>query len=130
MPKDFILAIDQGTSNTKAIVIDREAKIVARASVPMEIAFPQPGWVEQDPLAIWKAVETVIEGCISQVSSDETRSDRHFESAGDDPGVGSFERATARTCSDLAMSPHGRLLPAPSRARLGAVPSRTNGPDN
>ena len=68
MPKDFILAIDQGTSNTKAIVIDREAKIVARASVPMEIAFPQPGWVEQDPLAIWKAVETVIEGCTSQIS--------------------------------------------------------------
>ncbi len=68
MPKDFILAIDQGTSNTKAIVIDREAKIVARASVPMEIAFPQPGWVEQDPLAIWKAVETVIEDCGSQIS--------------------------------------------------------------
>ncbi|MET0253929.1 MAG: glycerol kinase GlpK [Terrimicrobiaceae bacterium] len=68
MPKDFILAIDQGTSNTKAIVVDREAKIVARASVPMEIAFPQPGWVEQDPLAIWKAVETVIEGCTSQIS--------------------------------------------------------------
>ena len=34
----------------------------------MEIAFPQPGWVEQDPLAIWKAVETVIEGCASQIS--------------------------------------------------------------
>jgi glycerol kinase len=68
MPKDFILAIDQGTSNTKAIVIDREARIVARASVPMEIAFPQPGWVEQDPLAIWNAVETVIEGCLNQIS--------------------------------------------------------------
>ncbi|HET7239205.1 MAG TPA: glycerol kinase GlpK [Terrimicrobiaceae bacterium] len=68
MSKDFVLAIDQGTSNTKAIVIDREGKIVAKASVPMEIAFPQPGWVEQDPLAIWKAVETVIEGCLSQVS--------------------------------------------------------------
>ena len=69
MPKDFLLAIDQGTSNTKAIVIDREGKIVARASVPMEIAFPQPGWVEQDPLAIWKAVETVIEGCLNQISA-------------------------------------------------------------
>ena len=70
MPKDFVLAIDQGTSNTKAIVIDREGRIVARASLPMEIAFPQPGWVEQDPLAIWKAVQTVVNGCIDQVSSD------------------------------------------------------------
>ena len=68
MPRDLILSIDQGTSNTKAIVIDREARIVARASVPMEIAFPQPGWVEQDPLAIWKAVETVIDGCTTQIS--------------------------------------------------------------
>ncbi len=67
MSKDFVLAIDQGTSNTKAIVIDRGGRIVARASVPMEIAFPQPGWVEQDPLAIWKAVETVIDGCLDQV---------------------------------------------------------------
>jgi glycerol kinase len=70
MPKDFLLAIDQGTSNTKAVVIDRQARIVARASVPMEIAFPHPGWVEQDPLAIWKAVETVVGACVSQVSSD------------------------------------------------------------
>jgi len=70
MPKDLILAIDQGTSNTKAIVIDRKARIVARASVPMQIAFPQPGWVEQDPVAIWRAAETVIESCISQISSE------------------------------------------------------------
>ncbi len=70
MPKDLLLAIDQGTSNTKAIVIDREARIVARASVPMEIAFPQPGWVEQDAWAIWRAVETVIESCLVQISSD------------------------------------------------------------
>jgi glycerol kinase len=70
MPKEFILAIDQGTSNTKAIVIDRNGKIVARASVSMEIAFPKPGWVEQDPLAIWQAVQTVVDGCINQVSSD------------------------------------------------------------
>lgn len=69
MSKNLLLAIDQGTSNTKAIVIDREATIVAKASVPMEIAFPQPGWVEQDPLAIWKAVESVIEGCLDQISS-------------------------------------------------------------
>ena len=70
MPGDFLLAIDQGTSNTKAIVIDRQGKIVAKASVPMEIAFPRPGWVEQDPLAIWRAVQTVIDGCLEQVSAD------------------------------------------------------------
>jgi glycerol kinase len=71
MPKDFVLAIDQGTTNTKAIVIDGEGKILARASVPMEIAFPHPAWVEQDPIAIWRSVETVIDGCLGQISPDQ-----------------------------------------------------------
>ena len=70
MPGDLLLAIDQGTSNTKAIVIDRQGQIVAKASLPMEIAFPRPGWVEQDPLAIWKAVQVVVDGCLEQVSAD------------------------------------------------------------
>ena len=70
MPGDLLLAIDQGTSNTKAIVIDRQGQIVAKASLPMEIAFPRPGWVEQDPLAIWKAVQAVVAGCLEQVSAD------------------------------------------------------------
>jgi glycerol kinase len=68
MPRDLVLAIDQGTTNTKAIVIDREGNILARASVPMEIAFPHPGWVEQDPEKIWCSVETVIDSCISQIA--------------------------------------------------------------
>ncbi|MGA8658922.1 MAG: glycerol kinase GlpK [Chthoniobacterales bacterium] len=70
MPRDLILAIDQGTTNTKAIVIDREGNVLARASVPVEIAFPHPGWVEQDPDKIWRGVETVIDSCISQISPD------------------------------------------------------------
>ncbi len=118
--KDFLLAIDQGTSNTKAIVIDREGKIVAKASVPMEIAFPQPGWVEQDPLAIWKAVQTVIDGCLNK-SPQGRRGHRNFESARDDSGVGSFDWAAAGARGDLAMPPHGGFLPTSSRARLGAL---------
>ena len=68
MARELILAIDQGTTNTKAIVIDREGNILARASVPGETAFPHPGWVEQDPEKIWSGVETVIDSCISQIA--------------------------------------------------------------
>jgi glycerol kinase len=68
MARDLILAIDQGTTNTKAILIDREGHILARASVTGEIAFPHPGWVEQDPEKIWSDVKTVIDKCISQVA--------------------------------------------------------------
>ena len=70
MPRDLILAIDQGTTNTKAIVIDRAGSVQARASVRMAIAFQRPGWVEQDPLAIWNSVESVIDSCISQIAPD------------------------------------------------------------
>ena len=68
MPQDLILAIDQGTTNTKAIVIDGDGEILARASVPMEIAFPHPAWVEQDPLAIWLGVQKVIDSCVGQIA--------------------------------------------------------------
>ena len=45
-----ILAIDQGTTNTKALVIDPAGRILARGSQPTAISYPQPGWVEQDAL--------------------------------------------------------------------------------
>jgi glycerol kinase len=67
---DLILAIDQGTTNTKAIVVDRGSRILARASVPVEIAFPKPAWVEQNPVAIWEGVESVIDSCLKQIAPD------------------------------------------------------------
>ncbi len=67
---DLILAIDQGTTNTKAIVVDRDSRILARASVPVEITFPKPAWVEQNPVAIWAGVESVIDSCLRQIAPD------------------------------------------------------------
>jgi glycerol kinase len=43
-----ILAIDQGTTNTKAILVDDEGRIVAHAARPLAIEYPRPGWVQQD----------------------------------------------------------------------------------
>ncbi len=64
MSGEWILAIDQGTTNTKALLVDREGRIVYRASVPLEILQPQPGFVEQDPLALWQSVVQVIAACV------------------------------------------------------------------
>lgn len=52
----LILAIDQGTTNTKVLLLDRTAAIRASASRPIAIAFPEPGWVEQDARALWASV--------------------------------------------------------------------------
>lgn len=61
----FVLAIDQGTTNTKALVLDPDGRIVARHSVPTPIAYPRPGWVEQSGDEIWRATTAAIDGCLS-----------------------------------------------------------------
>jgi glycerol kinase len=47
MPRS-VLAIDQGTTNTKAVLVSENGELLASASRPVPIRYPQPGWVEQD----------------------------------------------------------------------------------
>ncbi len=70
MTGEWILAIDQGTTNTKAVLVDREGRIACRASTPMEILQPQPGFVEQDPLALWESVVRGIQACVRHAESE------------------------------------------------------------
>ena len=49
----FVLALDQGTTSSRAIVFDRDGAIRAVAQQEFEQIFPQPGWVEHDPKEIW-----------------------------------------------------------------------------
>ena len=65
----LILAIDQGTTNTKALLLDHSGAVRARASRPLAIAFPEPGWVEQDALELWRSVVEVIEDCLAQAGA-------------------------------------------------------------
>jgi len=59
----FILAIDQGTTNTKALLVDRNAQAVHSCSAPLRVLHPQADFVEQDPLAILNSVDQVIADC-------------------------------------------------------------------
>jgi glycerol kinase len=61
----FVLAIDQGTTNTKALALDPNGRIVARHSVPTPISYPRPGWVEQSGDEVWRATTTAIAGCLT-----------------------------------------------------------------
>ena len=63
-----ILAIDQGTTHTKAVLIDESGKVLARGACPTAISFPQPGWVEQDALELWRCTRDAIEACLAGVS--------------------------------------------------------------
>ena len=48
----YILALDQGTTSSRAIVFDRLGDIVSKAQYPFRQLYPQAGWVEHDPMEI------------------------------------------------------------------------------
>ena len=50
----YILALDQGTTSCRAIVFDRKGQIISTAQQEFTQHFPKPGWVEHDPIEIWK----------------------------------------------------------------------------
>ena len=50
----YLLALDQGTSSSRSIVFDESGHIVAQAQQELTQIYPQPGWVEHDPLEIWR----------------------------------------------------------------------------
>ncbi|MCL4108118.1 UNVERIFIED_CONTAM: hypothetical protein GTU68_055818 [Idotea baltica] len=61
-PSKFILALDQGTTSSRAIVFDSDGVAIAKAQKEFEQIFPKPGWVEHDALEIWESqLETAHE---------------------------------------------------------------------
>jgi glycerol kinase len=67
----LILSVDQGTTNTKALLVDPTGSVRARASRPLLISFPQPGWVEQDPRDLWRSVVEAAGECLAQAGGAE-----------------------------------------------------------
>ncbi|MGC6483832.1 MAG: glycerol kinase GlpK [Synechococcus sp.] len=51
----LLLALDQGTSSSRAALFDNQGRFIAQASAPLAIHYPADGWVEQDPEAIWES---------------------------------------------------------------------------
>lgn len=66
MGHDYILALDQGTTSSRSIVFDRQGSIRASASQEFEQIYPEPGWVEHDPEAIWQTQRDTAHEAIRQ----------------------------------------------------------------
>lgn len=60
---EVLIAVDQGTTNTKALLVNRSAQPVFRASRPMGMHSPQAGFIEQDAIELWTTVCAVIREC-------------------------------------------------------------------
>ena len=62
--RPLVLAIDQGTTNTKVVLFDEAASVVSRGEAPVAVRHPRPGWVEQDGREIWQSVQAAVAGCL------------------------------------------------------------------
>jgi len=66
MGKRFIVAIDQGTTGTRAIAYDRDGHIISQSYRQLTQYYPRPGWVEHDPEEIWQSCLGVIEQILTK----------------------------------------------------------------
>jgi glycerol kinase len=68
--ESYILSIDQGTTGTTVLLVDQQGRIKARANREFTQYYPQPGWVEHDPLEILEFTRALIRLTITQASVD------------------------------------------------------------
>jgi len=62
----YVLALDQGTTSSRAIVFDRAGSVVALAQKEFAQVYPQPGWVEHEPMEIWSSQMEVVANVLAK----------------------------------------------------------------
>ena len=127
-----ILAIDQGTTSTRAIVFDGAGSPVATAQRELRQIFPQPGWVEHDPEEIWQATLTVCRQVLAACAAEnrevaalgitnQRETTLVWDRATGEPVHNAIvwqDRRTADACRDIDTAGHGLLI----AERSGLVP--------
>jgi len=63
---EYIIALDQGTTSSRAILFDRAGRAVTKAQYPFQQIYPQPGWVEHDPMAILESQFLALGQCFEK----------------------------------------------------------------
>lgn len=66
LSKKYILALDQGTTGSRAVLFDQKGKVVASEYAEFKQYFPKPGWVEHDANEIWASIVNVVNKCIDK----------------------------------------------------------------
>jgi glycerol kinase len=129
MSADLLLAIDQGTTGTTCLLINRELEVLAKGYAEFEQHFPQPGWVEHDPDQLWgsvlAAMRSALEGHdatrIAAIGiTNQRETSLIWDRASSDPIHRALvwqDRRTADRCAELKASGHEDMV----RERTGLV---------
>ena len=106
----LILAIDQGTTNSKAALISADGQMVSGGSASVGISSPHPGWVEQDPERIWSSVLEAAAGCLANAPDAEIAGVALSTQRESVRRLASEHRRTTRPDDRLARPSHGELV--------------------
>lgn len=121
----FLLAIDQGTTNSKAVLFDIDGRVVAKTLRDLQQSYPESGWVEQSPNEMFENVifccqNVLKESCVSanQIAAIGISNQRETTIIWDKltgetvyPAIVWQDRRTAELCAQLQQSPISALLP-------------------
>ena len=64
-PAPYVLALDEGTTNAKALAVAPNGQVLASGSAHVPVSHPRSGWVEQEAEAIWQAQVEAIRRCLA-----------------------------------------------------------------
>ncbi len=134
-----VLAIDEGTTNARAALYNQRGERIAMHAVPTRSYFPQPGWVEQDAMEIWRAqmsaVKAVVERSEMNIAACGITNQRETVVVWDPrtgepiaPAIVWQCRRTADMCAELARSRRRRLDRTKDRSRDRRVFFRQQNP--
>jgi glycerol kinase len=127
----FVLAIDQGTTSSRAILFDRDGRVAGLAQREFTQHFPRDGWVEHDAEEIWQTTVAVVGGALAEAGAEagdvaaigianQRETTVLWDRATGEPVHNALvwqDRRTAATCARLAGDGHGPMI----QARTGLV---------
>ena len=105
-----ILALDQGTTSSRAIVFDQAGSILGSAQQELRQIFPQPGWVEHDPTEIWATQSGVMHEAIAKADVS-ARDVAAIGITNQRETTGVWERATGRPIANAIVWQDRRTAP-------------------
>jgi glycerol kinase len=128
---EFVLAIDQGTTGTTALLVDAAGRVRSRGYRELPQHFPRPGWVEHDGGGIWRTVQEAVAAALQQAAADgaavraigitnQRETTMVWDRATGEPVAPAIvwqDRRTAARCRELRASPDGAAI----RRRTGLV---------
>lgn len=128
---DLLLAIDQGTTGTTALLVSRALRVVAAHNVEFPNHYPSPGWVEHDPEEIWASVREAVTGALARAGvgaeriaaigvTNQRETSLFWDAVTGEPAHRALvwqDRRTAPACQALRAAGHEPLF----KARTGLV---------